>query len=189
MKLFRLDKVGELQTNKYTFIADVETVNDVFPIICKEQNLEQYIGSIGRTHDKLWIDVGDRRDVFYYIDDATAPVCFSVFGGKAKHEATYKQLEDNYRWAVRDAYMEIKIKGMYIPLPMSVAIQISVYTSSRENGKRYMDISRIENIICNALSHIAFHNKSQITNLEVKKYQSETPRVEISIRAVNIPKI
>ena len=103
---------------------------------------------------------------------------------------------ENYMSLVRDAFY--KTGATKIPDNHRVYLEIIAYfqipksISKKKREKMLIDAIRptkkpdcdnISKVICDALNGIAFHDDSMIVGLEVEKFYSENPCVDVTIRS------
>ena len=104
----------------------------------------------------------------------------------------------NYENLVKLSYAEA-CRGLNNPLEGEVSMRIDAFFSipkSTSKKKRELmntglinhtkrpDADNIAKAICDALNKVAYADDSQIVHLEVNKYYSDIPRVEITIEEV-----
>ena len=102
----------------------------------------------------------------------------------------------NYMTLVRDAFF--KTEATKIPDNHRVYLEIRAYfqipkSISKKKREKMLsgsikptkkpDCDNISKVICDALNGIAFHDDSMIVGLEVEKFYSENPCVDVVIRS------
>lgn len=135
-------------------------------------------------------------------------ICFTYYGeirGKGrprfrntgKFVQTYTDKEtQNYEASLKEAYLSAKQESYMnpdTPLILMMAVYQQIPKSVSKKKKQEMlngwirptkkpDIDNILKSVCDALNKVAFYDDTQIISIQVVKYYSETPRIEILIK-------
>lgn len=104
----------------------------------------------------------------------------------------------NYENLVKYSYMEQAI-GYVFPAETQLSVEITAYyaipkSTSKKKAAEMLagnirptkkpDFDNIGKIICDSLNTIAYHDDSAIVEAQVHKFYSDTPRVEVILKAL-----
>ena len=83
-----------------------------------------------------------------------------------------------------DAMLDMRIKAFYsIPKSKSKKVKALMLDGTIRPTKK-PDMDNVVKIIADALNQVAYRDDTQIVDCQCRKFYSESPRVEVSIRTV-----
>lgn len=83
-----------------------------------------------------------------------------------------------------DAMLDVRILA-YFGIPKSTSKKKRQQMLNREiRPTKKPDNDNIAKIVCDSLNELAYHDDSAVVDMQVRKFYSEEPRVEVIIRAV-----
>ena len=83
-----------------------------------------------------------------------------------------------------DAMLDMRIKAFYsIPKSKSKKVKALMLDGTIRPTKK-PDMDNVVKIIADALNQVAYRDDTQIVDCQCRKFYSENPRVEVSIRTV-----
>ena len=84
----------------------------------------------------------------------------------------------------KDTPLDVRITAYY-GIPKSVSKKKAQLMRERKiRPMKKPDFDNIGKIVCDSLNDIAYHDDAQIVDAQVRKFFSENPRVEVTIRKV-----
>lgn len=85
-----------------------------------------------------------------------------------------------------DAMLDMRIKAFYsIPKSKSKKVKALMLDGTIRPTKK-PDMDNVVKIIADALNQVAYRDDTQIVDCQCRKFYSENPRVEVSIRTVEL---
>ncbi len=95
----------------------------------------------------------------------------------------YMMQTNNYRFP-DEAMLDVRILAFY-SIPMSTSKRRkSLMLNGEIRPTKKPDVDNIEKIICDSLNKIAYKDDSCIVEAQVRKFYSDLPRVEVTIKEV-----
>ena len=95
----------------------------------------------------------------------------------------YKKQCENFRFP-EDAMLDMRIKAFYsIPKSKSKKVKESMRKHIVRPTKK-PDMDNVIKIIADALNQVAYRDDTQIVDCQCRKFYSEEPRVEVSIKQI-----
>lgn len=83
-----------------------------------------------------------------------------------------------------DAMLDVRIIAYYgIPRSTSKKKRIDMLAHKVRPGKK-PDLDNICKVICDSLNNVAYRDDAAVVDAQVRKFYSETPRVDVTIRAI-----
>lgn len=113
--------------------------------------------------------------------------------GHAYTPSNTREYEDTIRTLYRMQYhgfkfaqgipLDMRIRAFY-PIPKSDSKGLHMKKSKNEIRPHNIkpDIDNVIKIVCDALNEMAYHDDTQIVDLQARKFYSDFPRVEILIK-------
>ena len=96
----------------------------------------------------------------------------------------YREASEGFSFP-EDAALDVRIKAFYcIPKSTSKKTKALMAEGIVRPCKK-PDFDNIGKIVCDSLNNIAYKDDSCIVDAQVRKFYSETPRVEVTIRQIN----
>lgn len=83
-----------------------------------------------------------------------------------------------------DAMLDMRIKAYY-SIPQSKSKKVKAQMSANEiRPKKKPDMDNVVKIIADALNQVAYKDDTQIVDCQCRKFYSEQPRVEVTIKEI-----